>query len=174
MTQFVVLSLLFQCASNLYSPRCQEQNAFGQMYKIAFLLSKTFLSIQLQTQYHNLKTLDSKGCCWSKLISINFSSSLQIYLPLSWAYSLRKMKTSIIWPSAPASVAVSLWIVWPELVALCYKLRTLPCKIQLDLQATVLGTSQVDLKNLDQFQISFCLNLDQDTSFPRADAPENI
>lgn len=41
---FVVLSLLLQCASHLDSPRCQDQNAhrFRQMYKTALLLSKTF------------------------------------------------------------------------------------------------------------------------------------
>lgn len=135
------------------------------------LTEQDFLSIQLQTQYHNLKTPDSKGCCYWKLISISFSSSL---LPLSWAYSLRKMKMSMIWHSAPASVAVGLCIVWLELGALCYKLRTLSCKIQHDLQATAFGSSQVDLKNLDQLQISICSNLDQDTSFPRADVSENI
>lgn len=138
------------------------------------LTEQDFLSIQLQTQYHNLKTPDSKGCCCWKLISISFSSSLPICLPLSWAYSLRKMKKSMIWPSAPASVAVSLCIVWLELGALCDKLRTLSCKIQHDLQATAFGSSQVDVKNLDQLQISICSNLDQDTSFPRADVSENI
>lgn len=39
------------------------------------------------------------------------------------------------------------------------------------LQATALVSSQAELKNLDQLQISICSNLDQNTS---GDASENI
>lgn len=108
--QFVVLSLLLQWASHLDIPRCSEYNTdrFSQRYKTMLLLSKTF--VPLWTQYHSLQTVASKGCCWCKVIFINFPSSLQICPPLSWACSLREMKTSTIWHSASASMALSGWM----------------------------------------------------------------
>lgn len=169
---FVVLSLLLQCAYHLDSPRCQEQNAyrFRQMYKIA-LLWERLLSIYLQTQYHNLKTPDSKRCCWSKLISINFLSSLPMCLPLLWAYSLRRNENIYYLTFCSCQRGCESVDCLGRAGSSVLQAKDTSMQDPAYLQATALVSSQADLKNLDQLQISICSNLDQNTS---GDASENI